>query len=71
MAGSPVAGLLMLEAPRLQEALATYHLYHAAQAELLRRAGRCDDAILAYRNALDHCQNDVERRYLVRRLSSV
>ena len=71
MVEGPAAGLLMLEEPALQHALGAYHLYHAARADLLRRAGRFDEAVSCYRGALDHCQNDVERRYLERRLASV
>jgi len=48
-----------------------YHLYHAARADLLRRAGRVEEARTAYRDALGVCRNDVERRYLGRRLREV
>ena len=45
-----------------------YHLFHSARADLLRRAGRTDDAAEAYRRALDLTTNDAERRFLERRL---
>jgi RNA polymerase sigma-70 factor (ECF subfamily) len=46
------------------EVLAHYHLFHAARADLLRRAQRPLEAAAAYRRALALCTNEVERRYL-------
>jgi RNA polymerase sigma-70 factor (ECF subfamily) len=40
----------------------------AARADLLRRAGRPDDAVVAYRAALELVANEAERRFLERRL---
>lgn len=54
----------------LADALSIYHLYHAARAGLLRRAGRPDEAA-AYRRAITLATNDAERRYLERRLAEV
>lgn len=68
MAHGPAAGLALLDSLRLGERLDDYHLYHAARADLLRRAGRSADAAASYRHALTLCQNQVERRYLLRRL---
>src|SRR5918992_5169440 len=50
-------------------ALHRYHHFHAARADLLRRLGRVEEAAAAYRRAIDLCGNDVERRYLERRLA--
>ncbi|PAW68126.1 MAG: hypothetical protein B9S34_03310 [Opitutia bacterium Tous-C1TDCM] len=47
--------------------LADYHLLPAAQADLLRRAGRRDAALAAYDNALVLVRAPAERRYLERR----
>jgi RNA polymerase sigma-70 factor (ECF subfamily) len=46
-----------------------YHLLHAARADLLRRLGRGPEAAAAYRRALDHTTNPVERAFLTRRLT--
>ena len=71
MAGGPEAGLALLDHLRLGEALANYHLYHAARADLLRRAGRHEAAAASYRAALTLCQNRIEQRFLQRRLAEV
>ena len=71
MVKGPLEGLALLDAPHLSEALDHYHLYHAARADLLRRAGRFDEALLAYGQALALCQNVIERRFLQRRRSEI
>jgi RNA polymerase sigma-70 factor (ECF subfamily) len=69
MADGPETGLRMLVS--LQTDLDRYHLFHSAKADLLRRAGRTDDAAEAYRRALDLTTNDAERRFLERRLTAL
>lgn len=71
MACGPDAGLALLADPALAEALDQYHLFHAAQADLLRRAERFAAAAAAYRRAAALCANAVERRYLEWRLREV
>ncbi len=71
MAEGPAAGLALLDDERLSARLADYHLYHAARADLLRRAGDAEAARASYQRALALCQNQVERRYLLRRLREV
>lgn len=71
MAGSPEDGLAILDEESLAVPLDTYHLYHAARADLLRRADRPAEAAAAYRRALQLTANDVERAYLQRRLDEV
>ncbi|HEY7342114.1 MAG TPA: RNA polymerase sigma factor [Ktedonobacterales bacterium] len=71
MAEGPDAGLEMLDRLRLGEALAHYYLYHAARADLFRRAGRIEEATASYREALSLCQNRIERRFLQRRLTEL
>jgi RNA polymerase sigma-70 factor, ECF subfamily len=71
MADGPQAGLVLLERPEMQQALARYHLFHAARADLLQRAGRLTEASSAYRVALTLCQNEYDRIYLDRRLTEV
>jgi RNA polymerase sigma-70 factor (ECF subfamily) len=51
--------------------LDSYYLYHAALADLLRRAGRKEEALAAYERALSLTANAVERRYLRRRASEL
>jgi RNA polymerase sigma-70 factor (ECF subfamily) len=51
--------------------LSTYHLFHAIRADLLRRAGRNDEAALAYAAAIDLTDNARERDFLERSRDSV
>jgi len=51
--------------------LDSYHLYHAARADLLRRLGRNGEALAAYDRALSLTANAVERRYLRRRIAEL
>jgi len=67
-ADGPEAGLAAMEG---LEELAGYHSYHAAQGELLRRAGREPEAILALRRAVDLTANPAEKRFLEARLASL
>ena len=71
MARGPDDGLRLLDDEELASALERYHLYHAARADLLRRADRLADAATAYRRALELATNAVERAYLERRLREV
>jgi RNA polymerase sigma-70 factor, ECF subfamily len=48
-----------------------YHLLPAARADLLRQLGRRAEAATAYRQALALVTNEVERRFLERRLMEV
>ena len=56
----PEAGLAILDGLPLGH----YRYFHSARAELLRRAGRADEARLAYGRALELAQTDAERRSL-------
>ncbi len=66
MRDGPEVGLKLLTP--LQATLAQYHLFHAAHADLLRRAGRRTESEVAYRRALKLVQQEPERRFLMRRL---
>jgi RNA polymerase sigma-70 factor, ECF subfamily len=70
MAEGPLRGLALLDDLAKAGTLDYYHLFHAARADLLRRAGFADDAHDAYSIALDLCQNSVEKRFL-RRLAEL
>jgi RNA polymerase sigma-70 factor, ECF subfamily len=66
-AQGPDAGLAIVD--RL--ALDDYHYLHATRGELLRRLGRTDEALEAYRRALALVHDDAERRLLERRMAAV
>jgi RNA polymerase sigma-70 factor (ECF subfamily) len=63
----PQAGLAILNGLELGH----YRYFHSARAELLRRAGRDDEARHAYRRALELAQTDAERRSLNDRLAQL
>jgi RNA polymerase sigma-70 factor (ECF subfamily) len=71
MAQGAQVGLDLLDDPGLALALDGYHFYHAARADLLRRLDQRELARVAYGRALELTQNDVERRFLQRRLVEV
>jgi RNA polymerase sigma-70 factor (ECF subfamily) len=52
-------------------ALSRYQPYHAARADLLRRAGRGAEAAGAYGQALMYTSNAAEQRFLQGRLTEV
>ena len=60
------AGLAALEG--IGARLDSYHLFHAARGELLRRLDRLDEARVADRRALELTDNPAERRLLEERL---
>lgn len=68
MADGPERGLAVVDAI---DGLDGYRLFHAARADLLRRAGRPGEAEPAYRRALELTPNPVERRFLERRLAEL
>ena len=67
MAEGPAAGLELLDGLPLER----YHLFHSARADLLRRAGRVDDARAAYVRASELATNESERAFLSRRLAEL
>ena len=69
MADGPERGLPLVEA--LAGSLDDYHPFHSARADLLRRLGRTDDAILAYRRALELATNESVRAFLDRRIAEL
>jgi RNA polymerase sigma-70 factor (ECF subfamily) len=66
MVEGPEAALVLVD--DLAADLPEYHLLHSARADLLRRLGRRDAALDAYRSALALVANDSERRFLERRV---
>ena len=70
MVNGPEAGLAIVDGLAAGE-LASYHLLHAARADLLRRLGAKEESANGYRRALALVKNDSERRFLERRLGEV
>src|SRR5207253_270732 len=62
----PQQGLRALEG--LQGPLRNFHLYWSVRADLLRRLGRRDEALRAYREALARAENGRERDFLATRI---
>jgi RNA polymerase sigma-70 factor (ECF subfamily) len=71
MRDGPDAGLHAMEMLANTPTLAAHPLFHSSRADLLRRAGRSDEAAYAYQKALSLTTNDAERRFLERRLAEV
>jgi len=68
MAEGPEVGLALIERV---SGLESYHLLHAARADLLRRLDRREEAAEAYRQALELAESAAERSFLERRLAEV
>jgi RNA polymerase sigma-70 factor (ECF subfamily) len=51
--------------------LESYHLFHGARAEVLRRMGRNKEAESSYRRAMDLTENAIERAFLARRIAGL
>ncbi|MFJ1763068.1 RNA polymerase sigma factor [Amycolatopsis sp. NPDC088138] len=71
MTGGPSAGLALADALAESGDLAGYHLLPATRADFLRRLERADEAVAAYREALELAPTDAERRYLSRRIGEL
>jgi len=70
-AHGPNAGLAAIREIEAQGVLERYHPYHAARADLFRRAEQNGESAVAYRRALEFTDNAAERRFLERRLREV
>lgn len=71
MRDGPAAGLALVNALLDQGELNRYHLAHAAQADMLRRLERSDEARGAYQRALELAQQEPEKRFLLKRLAAL
>jgi RNA polymerase sigma-70 factor (ECF subfamily) len=71
MRDGPLVGLQLIDSILGRGELASYHLAHAARADLLRRLGRRDEAKGAYERALALSQQGPERRFLQMRLGGL
>ena len=68
-ADGPLAGLAALDG--LTEEELPGHRLPAARAELLARAGRPDEALVAYDAAIERCANEAERAHLEERRAAL
>src|SRR5271156_1943777 len=64
-------GLALIDGLGSSGELDSYHLYHAARADLLRRMGRNSEALESYHRGVALTTNAVELRYLRRRISEL
>jgi RNA polymerase sigma-70 factor (ECF subfamily) len=64
-------GLCLVDDLLAGEPLAHYHLAHSARADLCRRLGRIAEARAAYEKALSLAHQEVDRRFLARRLEEL
>ncbi len=71
MAEGPAAGLVILDAVGSHPQMEMWPQLHVARAELLRRLGRRDEAIEAYRTALHLGPPSAERAYINRRIGEI
>lgn len=71
MVHGPELGLALLEPLYDDPALAGFHLLPAARADLLRRLGRGEEALVAYAQALHLATNERERAYYRRRMGDL
>ena len=71
MHDGPLAGLELVDAILKRGDLDTYHLAHAARADLCRRLGRTKEARTSYQRALSLTQQEPERRFLEKRLADL
>ena len=65
------AGLVLIDSLLERGELQDYPLAHAAQADLLRRLGRVDDARAAYLRAIASTKQEPQRRFLTKRLNEL
>ena len=68
MAEGPAAGLVILDALGVHPQLTRWPQLHIARADLLRRLGRRDDAVAAYRHALELEPPAMERTFITKRI---
>ncbi|MGE6607494.1 RNA polymerase sigma factor [Halomonas sp. NPDC076908] len=71
MHDSPATGLNLLAELANHPRLSHYHLFYAAQADLLRRQGEYEAARCAYQKALALTTQDAEKRFLLSRLTEL
>lgn len=68
MSGAVEEGLRRMDEIGASGALESYYLLHSARADLLQRLGRTEEAGAEYRKAAELTRNEVERRFLAKRM---
>ena len=68
MRDGPATGLALVDAILGRGDLSGYHLAHSVRADLCRRLGKSEEAIMAYQQALSLARQEPERRFLEQRL---
>jgi RNA polymerase sigma-70 factor (ECF subfamily) len=71
MRDGAAAGLVLVDAILARGDLATYHLAHAARADFLAGLGRGREAVAAYERAHSLATQELERRFLARRIAEL
>lgn len=71
MRDGPAAGLAVVTDLLQDDSLRTYHLAHAAQADLYRRLARYPEALSAFQQALALAQQGAEQRFLQKRIADM
>jgi RNA polymerase sigma-70 factor, ECF subfamily len=71
MAQGPAAALPLIEGLSATGTLESYHLFHAARADVLRRMGSKEESRKSYSRAISLATNESERRFLERRLQEL
>jgi len=71
MCDGAAAGLALVDAIVARGELASYHLAHAARADLLARLGQPDAAVAAYERARTLVSQEPERRFIERRIAEL
>jgi RNA polymerase sigma-70 factor (ECF subfamily) len=71
MVDGPAPALALIDTLAAAGDLDSYHLLHAARADLLQRIGSPAEAARSYARALELVTNDSERRFLERRLRQI
>jgi RNA polymerase sigma-70 factor (ECF subfamily) len=64
-------GLRLIETAGASGKLEQYYLFHAARADLLGRLGRTHEAQAAYERALELTANQVEQKYVRRKMAEI
>ena len=68
MRDGPATGLALIDAILVRGDLSDYLPVHVARADLCRRLGRVDEAIVSYERALELAKQEPEKRFISRRL---
>jgi RNA polymerase sigma-70 factor (ECF subfamily) len=71
MVDGPERALRLVDSISKRGDLASYHMLPAVRGDLLRRMGRRDEAVVAYRQALTSADLEPERRFLTARLAEL